>query len=156
MLHVHCVCVCVCVCVRAYMRVCLSQPLPLPPAYRTEEGKPWVLPVVREVEQRMAADETLDKEYLLQDGMAALREAAVRLVLGSGSRALVQNRVRGREGRGGDFFGSPSSCSQSVWGGRCLSSQLLLCTVWGDIVESHCYVVTTGELILMSIGHVAE
>ena len=100
MLHVHCVCVCVCV--RAYMRVCLSQPLPLPPAYRTEEGKPWVLPVVREVEQRMAADETLDKEYLLQDGMAALREAAVRLVLGSGSRALVQNRVRGREGRGGE------------------------------------------------------
>lgn len=64
-------------------------------AYRTEEGKPWVLPVVREVEQRMAADETLDKEYLLQDGMAALWEAAVRLVLGSGSRALVQNRCFG-------------------------------------------------------------
>ena len=62
----------------------------------------------------MAADETLDKEYLLQDGMAALWEAAVRLVLGSGSRALVQNRVRGREGRGGkgrDFFGTSSSCS---------------------------------------------
>ena len=101
------------------MRVCLSQPLPLPPAYRTEEGKPWVLPVVREVEQRMAADETLDKEYLLQDGMAALREAAVRLVLGSGSRALVQNRVR--KGRGGDFFGSPSDCSQSVSLGWSLS-----------------------------------
>ena len=72
----------------------------------------------------MAADETLDKEYLLQDGMAALREAAVRLVLGSGSRALVQNRVR--EGRGGEGRGGgislvvSSSCSQSVTSAQCV------------------------------------
>jgi aspartate aminotransferase len=31
-------------------------------AYRTDEGKPWVLPVVRQMEQQLAADETLNKE----------------------------------------------------------------------------------------------
>ena len=55
---------------------------------------------MRTVEQQMAADETLNKEYLPQEGMAALQEVAMRLVLGSGSKALVHNRVRGGEGRG--------------------------------------------------------
>ncbi|VVC97577.1 unnamed protein product [Leptidea sinapis] len=33
-------------------------------AYRDENGKPWVLPVVRQMEKQMAADETLLHEYL--------------------------------------------------------------------------------------------
>lgn len=60
-----------------------------------------MLPVVRAVEQQMANDETLNKEYLPQEGMAALQEVAAQLVLGAGSKALMQNRVRGGEGRGG-------------------------------------------------------
>ena len=59
----------------------------------------------------MAADETLNKEYLPQEGMGALQEVAVRLVLGAGSKALVQNRVR--EGRQG------SHCVVWVQFGRC-------------------------------------
>lgn len=34
------------------------------PAYRDENGKPWVLPVVRKMEKKMAEDETLLHEYL--------------------------------------------------------------------------------------------
>jgi len=33
-------------------------------AYRTDEGLPWVLPVVRAIEAVMAADSTLNHEYL--------------------------------------------------------------------------------------------
>lgn len=33
-------------------------------AYRDENGKPWVLPVVRKVEKQIAADDTLLHEYL--------------------------------------------------------------------------------------------
>lgn len=33
-------------------------------AYRDENGKPWVLPVVRSMEQQLAADQTLLHEYL--------------------------------------------------------------------------------------------
>ena len=61
--------------------------------YRDEEGKPWVLPVVRTVEQQMAADETLNKEYLSIDGHKGFSDSAMKLVLGSGSKALVENRV---------------------------------------------------------------
>lgn len=64
-------------------------------AYRDEEGKPWVLPVVRTVEQQMASDETLNKEYLPIDGHRGFTDSAVKLVLGSGSPALVENRCFG-------------------------------------------------------------
>ena len=33
-------------------------------AFRTEEGKPWVLPVVTQVERKIAIDTSLNKEYL--------------------------------------------------------------------------------------------
>lgn len=112
----------------------LTPPLPLPTAYRNEEGVPWVLPVVRAVEQQMAADETLNKEYLPQEGMGALREVAVRLVLGAGSKALVQNRV----GRGGESLcgvgsvWSMSSCPLCHHSGRLPPLPLLpLVTIGG-------------------------
>lgn len=33
-------------------------------AYRTEEGKPWVLPVVKKAEKEIVDDTTLNHEYL--------------------------------------------------------------------------------------------
>ena len=51
-------------------------------AYRTEEGKPYVLPVVRSVESAIAADKTLDHEYLPIEGMKDLSQAATKLALG--------------------------------------------------------------------------
>ena len=62
-------------------------------AYRTEEGQPWVLPVVRTIEAQMSADPTLNHEYLPLDGMKAFTEASSRLLLGDSSPAITQNRV---------------------------------------------------------------
>lgn len=33
-------------------------------AYRTDDGKPWVLPVVRKTEIGIASDESINHEYL--------------------------------------------------------------------------------------------
>ncbi|KAJ8982503.1 hypothetical protein NQ317_018543 [Molorchus minor] len=50
-------------------------------AYRTSEGKPWVLPVVRAAEKALANDDTLNKEYLPVLGMEAFSNAATRMLL---------------------------------------------------------------------------
>ncbi|XP_023210055.1 aspartate aminotransferase, cytoplasmic-like [Centruroides sculpturatus] len=64
-------------------------------AYRTNEGKPWVLPVVRKVEKAMAEDETLNHEYLSQLGMEEFSKLATRMLLGEDSVALKENRAFG-------------------------------------------------------------
>lgn len=64
-------------------------------AYRTAEGKPWVLPVVRKVEAMMAKDETLNKEYLPITGFPLFCEAATKLILGADSPAIQGNRADG-------------------------------------------------------------
>ncbi|XP_023238600.1 aspartate aminotransferase, cytoplasmic-like, partial [Centruroides sculpturatus] len=63
--------------------------------YRTNEGKPWVLPVVRKVEKAMAEDETLNHEYLSQLGMEEFSKLATRMLLGEDSVALKENRAFG-------------------------------------------------------------
>ena len=62
-------------------------------AYRSDEGLPWVLPVVRNVEMTMAADETLNHEYLAIDGLSQYSKAASCLLLGEESEAVLQDRV---------------------------------------------------------------
>ncbi|XP_054715714.1 aspartate aminotransferase, cytoplasmic-like [Uloborus diversus] len=64
-------------------------------AYRSEEGKPWVLPVVRKAETSIAEDETLNHEYLGQLGLKEFTKAATRLLLGENSPAIKENRVLG-------------------------------------------------------------
>lgn len=63
-------------------------------AYRTDEGKPWVLPVVRRTEKQITADDSLDHEYLPIDGLSDFTEASARLVLGKDSPAIREGRVR--------------------------------------------------------------
>ncbi|KAG5895416.1 hypothetical protein JTB14_029427 [Gonioctena quinquepunctata] len=63
--------------------------------YRDVEGKPWVLPVVRATEKALANDETLTKEYLPTLGIESFRHAAIRMLLGEYSPAILQNRVLG-------------------------------------------------------------
>ncbi|XP_050397592.1 aspartate aminotransferase, cytoplasmic [Patella vulgata] len=70
-------------------------------AYRTDDGKPWVLPVVRNAESQMAADLTLNHEYLPVAGLPAYREAAIRLLLGDGHTVVVENKVEGVQTLGG-------------------------------------------------------
>jgi aspartate aminotransferase len=64
-----------------------------PTAYRTDEGKPWVLPVVRKVEERMATDTSIDHEYLPIDGLASYTSAMATLAFGKESQALAEKRV---------------------------------------------------------------
>ncbi|OXU26188.1 aspartate aminotransferase, cytoplasmic [Nasonia vitripennis] len=64
-------------------------------AYRTNEGKPWVLPVVRKVESALAADETLNHEYLPVLGLDSFSQAATAMVLGKDSPAISEGRVIG-------------------------------------------------------------
>ena len=62
-------------------------------AYRTDDGQPWVLPVVRTIEAQMSADLTLNHEYLPLTGLKSFCDASTRLLLGEGSSAITQNRV---------------------------------------------------------------
>ncbi|XP_047110373.1 aspartate aminotransferase, cytoplasmic [Schistocerca piceifrons] len=64
-------------------------------AYRTNEGKPWVLPVVRKTEKHMAEDNTSNHEYLPVLGMESFTSAATKMLLGHDSSAVVQGRAFG-------------------------------------------------------------
>lgn len=52
-----------------------------------------MLPVVKTVEAQMAADPTLNHEYLPISGLPDYRTAAVKLLLGSESPAIKDHRV---------------------------------------------------------------
>ncbi|XP_055376770.1 aspartate aminotransferase, cytoplasmic [Condylostylus longicornis] len=64
-------------------------------AYRTEDGKPWVLPVVRKTEIRIASDESLNHEYLPVTGNELFTKAATTLLLGVNSPAIAEGRAFG-------------------------------------------------------------
>ncbi|CAG0920891.1 unnamed protein product [Notodromas monacha] len=61
-------------------------------AYRTDEGKPWVLPVVRRAEKLIAEDQSLNHEYLPVLGLDSASAGATRMVLGPDSLALKEGR----------------------------------------------------------------
>ncbi|VIO88026.1 Uncharacterized protein BM_BM5467 [Brugia malayi] len=67
-------------------------------AYRTEEGQPWVLPVVREAEKRLADD--ISHEYLPVLGYEPFCSAAVELVLGKNSSTIRAIGVQCLSGTG--------------------------------------------------------
>lgn len=62
-------------------------------AYRTAEGKPWVLPVVRSTEIKVASDESLNHEYLPVTGADSYTNAAASLLLGSDSKELKEKKA---------------------------------------------------------------
>jgi len=62
-------------------------------AYRDDDNKPWVLPVVRKATQILLSDESLDHEYLPITGLANFTAAAAKLILGSSSPAIQDERV---------------------------------------------------------------
>ncbi|XP_052098438.1 aspartate aminotransferase, cytoplasmic-like [Mytilus californianus] len=70
-------------------------------AYRTDEGKPWVLPVVKTVEAMMAGDAGLNHEYLPISGLPDYRTACQKLLLGSESPAIQSSRVESFQACGG-------------------------------------------------------
>jgi len=62
-------------------------------AYRDDDSKPWVLPVVKKAEHMLAHDKSLNHEYLPITGMPEYTAAAARLILGPDSPALKEGRV---------------------------------------------------------------
>jgi len=67
-------------------------------AYRTEEGKPWILPVVKKAEKILAEkieQEVINHEYLPVLGLESFATAATSMLLGEDSPALAENRAFG-------------------------------------------------------------
>ncbi|KAK4761677.1 hypothetical protein SAY87_029561 [Trapa incisa] len=62
-------------------------------AYRTEEGKPLVLNVVRQAEHSLVNDKARVKEYLPIVGLAEFNKLSAKLIFGSDSSAIQDNRV---------------------------------------------------------------
>ncbi|KAI5669324.1 hypothetical protein M9H77_19177 [Catharanthus roseus] len=62
-------------------------------AYRTEEGKPLVLNVVRRAEQQLVNDSSRVKEYLPIVGLSDFNKLSAKLILGADSPAIRENRV---------------------------------------------------------------
>ncbi|KDP34207.1 hypothetical protein JCGZ_07778 [Jatropha curcas] len=61
--------------------------------YRTEDGKPHLLDVVRRVEQQLLDDMSVTKEYLPITGSADFNKLSAELVFGADSPAITENRV---------------------------------------------------------------
>ncbi|XP_055618857.1 aspartate aminotransferase, cytoplasmic [Toxorhynchites rutilus septentrionalis] len=64
-------------------------------AYRTNEGKPWILPVVKKAEAAIIADGSLNHEYLPVLGTDGVTRAATSLLLGEDSEAVKGKRAFG-------------------------------------------------------------
>ncbi|KAH8117353.1 aspartate aminotransferase [Phellopilus nigrolimitatus] len=62
-------------------------------AYRDDDSKPWVLPVVKKATQILLNDPTLDHEYLPITGLPEFTSAAALLLFGAGSAVLAEGRV---------------------------------------------------------------
>jgi len=67
-------------------------------AYRTNESKPWILPVVKKAEKILAeqvAEETINHEYLPVLGLESFAKAATSMLLGENSLAIKQGKAFG-------------------------------------------------------------
>ncbi|XP_061376083.1 aspartate aminotransferase 1 isoform X1 [Gastrolobium bilobum] len=62
-------------------------------AYRTEEGKPLVLNVVRRVELQLVNDVARNKEYISIVGIADFNKLSAKLIFGADSPAIQENRI---------------------------------------------------------------
>lgn len=62
-------------------------------AYRDQEGKPWILPVVRKVDALVSSDPTLNHEYLPMAGMPDFNTSAARVVFGHDSPVIERGLV---------------------------------------------------------------
>ncbi|RKF77771.1 Aspartate aminotransferase, cytoplasmic [Golovinomyces cichoracearum] len=62
-------------------------------AYRDDNAKPWILPVIKKAEKLLYDDQALNHEYLPIDGLKSFKSAAAKLIFGSDSSAIRENRV---------------------------------------------------------------
>lgn len=89
-------------------------------AYRDDDNKPWVLPVVKKVTRILLNDETLDHEYLPITGLPEYTAAAAKLILGPSSIALTEGRtvsVQTISGTGANHLGALFLSRFYTWNG---------------------------------------
>lgn len=60
-------------------------------AYRDNDGKPWILPAVSRAEQKLILSPDYNHEYLGISGHEPFLKEAAKVILGSNSRAIVNN-----------------------------------------------------------------
>ncbi|OZJ05841.1 hypothetical protein BZG36_00900 [Bifiguratus adelaidae] len=78
-------------------------------AYRDNDGKPFVLPVVKKADAILHQDPALDHEYLPIGGIPTFTAASARLILGADSSAIKEKRVVGAQtisGTGANHLGA--------------------------------------------------
>ncbi|KAI0928608.1 hypothetical protein AcW2_004565 [Taiwanofungus camphoratus] len=88
-------------------------------AYRDDDSKPWVLPVVKKATELLLNDPALDHEYLPITGLPAFTSAAARLILGPDSPALQEGRVASVQtisGTGANHLGALFLSRYYSWG----------------------------------------
>ncbi|KAJ7046669.1 aspartate amino-transferase [Mycena alexandri] len=88
-------------------------------AYRDDDNKPWILPVVKEATRILLNDETLDHEYLPITGLPEFTSAAAKLILGPSSPALAEGRVASVQtisGTGANHLGALFLSKFYQWG----------------------------------------
>ncbi|KAF2864383.1 PLP-dependent transferase [Piedraia hortae CBS 480.64] len=62
-------------------------------AYRDDNAKPWVLPVVKMADEKLRQDPSLNHEYLPIAGLAEFTSASQKLIFGGDAKAIKENRV---------------------------------------------------------------
>ncbi|KAF4766077.1 hypothetical protein HAV15_010754 [Penicillium sp. str.  len=62
-------------------------------AYRDNNAKPWILPVVKKADDAIHNDPTLNHEYLSIGGLAEFTSAAQKLIVGADSPAISEKRI---------------------------------------------------------------
>jgi len=62
-------------------------------AYRDDNAKPWVLPVVKKADEILRNDPDANHEYLPIAGLASLTSKAAELLLGTNAPAIAEKRV---------------------------------------------------------------
>ncbi|KAL9127123.1 MAG: hypothetical protein Q9217_003949 [Psora testacea] len=62
-------------------------------AYRDDNAKPWVLPVVKQADEILRKDPNLNHEYLPIAGLADFTTAAQKLILGADSPVIQEKRA---------------------------------------------------------------
>lgn len=62
-------------------------------AYRDNDGKPWILPAVRQAEQKLINSPDYNHEYLSISGYEPFTSSAAKVILGDNSLAIKDNKI---------------------------------------------------------------
>lgn len=96
-------------------------------AYRDNNAKPWVLPVVRKAKQLILNDPNINHEYLPIAGLADFTSASQKLIFGESSPAITEGRVYSLQSVSGTgavhlgalflsrFYNTPTSEGKAVY-----------------------------------------